>query len=250
MKYHLIAVAALALMCKPVDLKAESPDVFFSTDLGNTFLNVPHKPMPGEFEAHFPAFYMGVNLLCDENSFSTTAGLPQRKGKGMEFGFYFAEDECSINPQNTLGFTIACGLSRSRYWIKNGQYLNWQNIGGNRSLVLMPNADDVSQGYIRYWSLRVPICLEFQSRDKEGLFLSVGPEFEYRFGDVSKVKYEGGGKDKLTKDLNLNPIGLNLLAQAGVDNIGVIFRYSFAELFEDSSPVETYPMMLGLSLFF
>lgn len=250
MKYHFIAIAALALICKPINLIAESPDVFFSTDLENTFLNVPHRPMPGKFEGHFPAFYMGVNLLCDENSYSTTAGLPQRKGKGMEFGSYFAEEECPINRQNTLGITIACGISRSRYWISDGQYLDWQNVGGKRELTLMPNGNDVKQGYIRYWSLRVPVCLEFQSQNKKGLFLSVGPEFEYRFGDVSKVKYEGGGKDKLTKDLNINPIGLNLLAQAGVDDIGIIFRYSFAELFSDSSPVETYPMMLGLSLAF
>lgn len=250
MKYHFIAIAALALICKPVDLIAESPDVFFSTDLENTFLNVPHKPTPGKFEAHFPNFYLGVNLLCDENSFNTTAALPQREGKGMEFGSYFAEGECPINFQKTLGFTIACGISRSRYWISDGQYLDWQSIGGRRVIALMPNGNDVRQGYLRYWSLRVPVCIEFQSQHRNGMFLSIGPELEYRFGEVSKVKYESGSKDKLTKDLNLNPIGLNLMAQAGIDDIGLIFRYSFSELFSESSPVETYPMMLGLSLAF
>lgn len=248
MKYSFIAIAALAFICKPANLNAKSPDVFFSTDLENTFLNVP-KPTSGKFDAHFP-LYIGVNMLCDKNSFSSTPGLPQREGKGLELGVYFAEEECTINFNQTLGFTIACGISRSRYWISDGQYLDWQSVGGRRVIALMPNGNNVEQGYLRYWSLRVPICLEFQSRSSNGMFISVGPELEYRFGDVSKVKYEGGGKDKLTKDLNLNPIGLNMMAQIGANDIGLIFRYSFTELFSESSPVETYPMMLGLSLSF
>lgn len=154
-----------------------------------------------------------------------------------------------------IGVNTAVYITRSRYWIDNGQYLDYnRNLasGNNIELTKNPiNGKDVKQGYLRYWSLRVPLCLEISSASSRGPFIAVGPELEFRFGDVSKVDVVDM-KDRVTvtKGININPLGLNAVARIGINDFGVIARYSFTSLFLNDNPVQTYPFMIGISTSF
>ena len=202
---------------------------------------------------HTPDFYFGVNLLCTDQPPTQTPGLPQKPGKGFEFGF--AVGQWGYHMTKNIGLNTAFYITRSRYWIDNGQYLNYsRNILDGSSLVLtdLPiEGREVKQGYLRYWSLRVPLCLEISSASSRGPFIAVGPEIEYRFGDVSKVDYVGEKKGEIiAKGINVNPLGLNAVARVGINDFGIIARYSFTSLFQKDDPVQTYPFMIGLSTTF
>lgn len=202
---------------------------------------------------HTPDFYFGVNLLCTNQPPTQTPGLPQKPGKGFEFGF--AVGQWGYHMTKNIGLNTAFYITRSRYWIDNGQYLNYsRNILDGSSLVLtdLPiEGREVKQGYLRYWSLRVPLCLEISSASSRGPFIAVGPEIEYRFGDVSKVDYVGEKKGEvIAKGINVNPLGLNAVARVGINDFGIIARYSFTSLFQKDDPVQTYPFMIGLSTTF
>lgn len=201
---------------------------------------------------HAPEFYMGINLLCDNQSLALTSGMPQKAGKGFEFGFSLGQWGYYLTKNINLNTSVY--LSRSRYWIGNGQYLNYTtDATGVTALRLTSDpvgGKEVKQGYIRYWSLRIPLCLEICSSSKKGPFVAVGPELEYRFGDVSKVKYVGGGKEKLVKGIDVNPLALNAVARVGINDFGIQARYSFTSLFSQNSPVETYPFSIAISTSF
>lgn len=202
---------------------------------------------------HTPDFYFGVNLLCTEQPPTQTSGLPQRPGKGFEFGF--AVGQWGYHMTKNIGVNTAFYITRSRYWLDNGQYLDYnRNLGSTNTIVLSGSSidgRDVRQGYLRYWSLRVPLCLEISSASSRGPFIAIGPELEYRFADVSKVEYIGEKKGEIiAKGINVNPLGLNAVARVGINDFGIIARYSFTSLFQKDDPVQTYPFMIGLSTTF
>ena len=154
-----------------------------------------------------------------------------------------------------IGVNTAFYVSRSRYWFDKGLYLAWQENDQNRDLTLqLTNADindrRIKQGYLRYWSLRVPVCLEISSASHRGPFIAVGPELEYRFGDVSRIDYYGKDKETIAKGINVNPLGLNAVARIGISDFGILARYSFNSLFLNDEPVQTYPFMIGISTSF
>ena len=199
---------------------------------------------------HTPGFYFGVNMLCTDRPLTIPDALPQKPGKGFEFGL--AIGQWGYHMTKNVGINTALYITRSRYWFDNGYYLNYVPNGSSKSLELV-NDDfegrDVQQGYLRYWSLRVPLCLEISSASRKGPFIAVGPEIEYRFGDVSRIDLYGNSKEKI-KGVNVNPIGINGVARIGISDFGIIARYSFTILFQHDAPAETYPFMIGISTSF
>jgi len=202
---------------------------------------------------HTPDFYFGVNLLCTDQPPTLTDGVPQKPGKGFEFGF--ALGQWGYHMTKNLGINTAFYVTRSRYWFDDGIYLNYdRNLASPNTVKFTDDPYDdreVKQGYLRYWSLRVPICLEISSASSRGPFIAVGPEIEYRFADVSKVDFQGKKQgEKIVKGINVNPLGLNAVARIGINDFGLIARYSFTSLFLKDDPVQTYPFMIGISTSF
>lgn len=96
----------------------------------------------------------------------------------------------------------------------------------------------------------IPVALEWQKRFSHSnahgpLFFSAGLEAEIRHGAKSKAKVNGHKKN-LDSGLNVHPVGINLLAQAGYGDIGVYLRYSTYSLFEHKKGPELYPYSFGL----
>ena len=201
---------------------------------------------------HTPDFYLGINMLTTDDPRVITPELPQKVGKGFELGF--AVGQWGYHMTKNIGVNTALYITRSRYWIDNSQYLNYTRIIPNQKVALYSGTYDgstVKQGYLRYWSLRVPLCLELSSASRRGPFIAVGPEIEYRFGDVSKVDVtEDDERMTVTKGINVNPLGLNAVARIGINDFGITARYSFTSLFLDDDPVQTYPFMIGISTSF
>lgn len=202
---------------------------------------------------HTPDFYFGVNMLCTDQPPTLTPELPQKPGKGFEFGI--AVGQWGYHMTKNIGINTAFYITRSRYWIDNSQYLVYdRNVSAASKITLIDTpfeGNEVKQGYLRYWSLRVPLCLEISSASSRGPFIAVGPEIEYRFGDVSKVDVVGEKKAQtVVKGINVNPLGLNAVARIGINDFGIIARYSFTSLFMNDDPVQTYPFMIGVSTSF
>ena len=202
---------------------------------------------------HTPDFYFGVNLLCTDRPPMITEGFPQKPGKGFELGF--AVGQWGYHMTKNIGINTAFYITRSRYWFDNNQYLSYNRDPSSPYSFKLDDVaidgDEVKQGYLRYWSLRVPLCLEISSASSRGPFIAVGPEIEYRFADVSVIDLYGKKKpEKYIKGVNVNPLGLNAVARVGINDFGIIARYSFTSLFLKDDPVQTYPFMIGLSTSF
>lgn len=91
----------------------------------------------------------------------------------------------------------------------------------------------------------LPISFEWQKHiNRRGpIFGSLGAEVETCFWVRSKAIIDDD-KQTLSKDLNMRPLGINLLAQAGYGDWGFYCRYATASLFEKDKGSKYYPFSL------
>ena len=131
------------------------------------------------------------------------------------------------------------------------------NIDGNYAL-LKENGTSIftagneetsySKSRLRHFFFRVPLLMEWQQRvGRHKVFFNAGPEFEIRHGVKSFSHINGGKKKTVGKGMYAQPVGINLLAQAGYGNIGIYLRYSTYGLFQKDKGPEVSPYSFGVA---
>lgn len=196
---------------------------------------------------HLPGLFIGPNFLMQPGTLTSQTGIPMREGRGFELGFGLYHNGFAFNRGQNVGLVYGLSITRSRYKLKGNDYLDWNN--GSLTLFNAPGADKT---IMRYWTLQVPVLFEICAQTgKQDLFVNFGVQGEYRFGDMSKIKWGRHDKEKVTRDLNLNTFGASAVAQLGIsDNLAIYARYSLTSLFKEDSPVEATPFTIGLSFGF
>lgn len=82
---------------------------------------------------------------------------------------------------------------------------------------------------------------------RHAFFINAGPEFEIRHGIKSYSHIDGGKRQTLGKGMYLQPIGVNMLVQAGYGDIGVYMRYSANRMFQKDKGPKMSPYSFGLA---
>ena len=101
---------------------------------------------------------------------------------------------------------------------------------------------------LRHFFFRVPVLMEWQQRvGRNKVFFNAGPEFEIRHSVKSFSHINGGKKKTVGKGMYVQPVGINLLAQAGYGNIGIYLRYSTYGLFQKDKGPEVSPYSFGVA---
>ena len=215
---------------------------------------------------HYPTFYMGYSRLGN-SSFSSefATGIGQKQGRSWDWGIYTGGKSIPFNKRGTIGISYALGIGRSSYKLTGGDY--FYNDNGITRFGNKPGDENAyDETWFRYWGLRLPINLEFQQYiSKKPLFFTFGPELELRFSPKSLGRIDGKNKkQKITGDLDLNPLNINLMAQVGYGNIGFMAKLSLIDLFQNpmrpepladgtEAPLpncEVYPLTIGFSIFY
>ena len=202
------------------------------------------------FSAHFPIYYMGFASLND-GAFSFSSAEPAlNEAKSWEWGIYFPMESYALG--NRVGITTAFGFGRTMYKFEDAKCFMrdanrdtqlWQPVDRNNA--------PYDEAWSRYWSFRLPIQVELQT-SSDGIFFSVGPEIEYRFAPCSKGRMDGDRKKSVvTKDLDIHPLNVNLMAQLGYDDVTLVARASLRELFTHSTyATSVWPVSIGIGLAF
>lgn len=228
--------------------------------VGDTKIKSPRRSL----EAHYPIYYMGFSRLSnDPYTIDYASGIAQMQSKCWDWGVYLCDNSISFNKRGTFGLSYAFGFGRSSYKFTDGSYF-YNDNGITRYGIR--GEKDYDETWFRYWGFRLPINIELQRYvNNRPFFLTFGPEIEYRFSPKSLGRIDGGKQRDITKNLYLNPLNVNLMAQAGYDNIGFMVKLSLVDLFQ--SPMkpeplvgsegtgrvpdcEVYPFTVGFSIFY
>lgn len=223
-------------------------------------INTPRKSL----QAHYPLYYMGFNRMSNNPySIEYASGIAQRQSKCWDWGVYLFDNSISFNKRGTIGLSYAFGFGRSSYKFSDGNFF-YNDNGITRYGTKGDKSYD--ETWFRYWGFRMPINLELQHYvNNKPFFLTFGPEIEYRFAAKSLGRIDGGKKRDITKNFELNPLNVNLMAQIGYDGIGFIAKLSLIDLFQNPMrpeplvggeciPVgpncEVYPLTIGFSILY
>lgn len=195
------------------------------------------------FDKHVAGIYVGYSQFADGVNFSKADDVDLVASKSWEWGINLFEG--AIRLSRDWGLTSGLGFGYNSFRL-DGNY-GFEEREGVTNIYPSPDGIDYRRSRLRYYHLRLPLSFEWQKKinHKGPLFFSLGAEIETRFWVRSKAIIDDD-KQTLSKDLNVRPLGINLLAQAGYSDWGFYCRYATASLFEKNKGPELYPFSLGI----
>lgn len=203
------------------------------------------------FSCHIPWFSYGFSLLSDSPmSFNTDDNLKQHSSKSWEFSIAPISVATPLNRLHTFG--ISAGLQIS--WIKQRFNDNYTLCNDKGTVSIQPielaDGEHVKKSYVSYMALRIPVIFEYQHTvNHSEFFVTFGGSLEWRFKEHSRYKTNMHTITP-TKDININPIGVNLEAQVGYFGFAVFVRTAVTPLMKTSSSPKVYPTTVGLAFGF
>lgn len=228
----------------------------------STFLDalpfIPQKKKNNTYKPHTGGlFYVGFSRLSNDfMNFTASDGAHLDISESWEFGFnlFNAYHKFKRNPH--WGINIGLGWGYRSYKI-DGNFALLKADGasyfqsGQTASDSETEATTYSGSRLRHFFFRIPVVAEWQYRLKKGgcFFVNCGPEFEIRHGVKSFSHINGGKKETVGKGMYVRPIGVNLLAQAGIGCIGLWMRYSVNSLFQSDKGPDLTPCSFGVALY-
>ena len=217
----------------------------------NSFLDVlpfiPNKKRTSHFDANYPFFYFAFGR-GGSGAMSYTSRYPEKSGKSIDWGFNIFNSEMQLDRQGHWGLTWAIGFAYSRHTFDTNAAL--EKMEDNVVWTPAPEDVDYQKSWLRYWSFRVPLSIEWQKNIKGSpLYFSAGPEVEIRFAMKSKVKFDGH-EHTLCSNPNTNVLGANLMVQAGYGCLSFIGRFGLTPLMDKDRAPHFYHSSLGFGIHF
>lgn len=208
-------------------------------------INIPVPTWDRDFSAHWAGFGMGFNSFTSDD-------LPLRKGNSLEYNVNFMEFSLPFSRYNWAVVTGA-GIRWNRYRLDTDAYL--MEVDGVTQLVPVSEDMNFKKSKLNTTSITIPVLLEWQTRKvrhRPRFFISGGVVGVVKTMSSSKVTYlNDRGKSKTEKmdgGMNLRPVSMDLLFQAGVGCMGLYFKYSPIESFESGKGPKVNPISFGLHL--
>ena len=201
---------------------------------------VPVRKKSGRtFYGSLPDFYIGVNLLNGGKE------MHSQDVKSLEWGTTFFQVGVGLNSSNTLG--IVSGFQFG--FIHNHFQTNYMLDDNDGTPIIVKNpAEKVKTSFIKYTYWKVPIMLEWRNLNPSKLvFLGLGCSFDIK-GNI-KSKYRINSKrHTVSRNLDTNPVGLNLEAYFGIKYVSIYAHYSLTKLMNSGPACHPFGIGIGFDM--
>lgn len=182
-----------------------------------------------KFDAHLSGFHVG--FTHDINSHQSN--FDNNMARSVELGFVFAETTNELAINKNVGFSLGLGVNWRNHKLSDRQWL----IKDGDNTLTMPVAEGYTIDYstIRIFSINMPFVFAVQKPELHGLHAYVGPQADFRLGRRIKTKYTdpNGKQDTRTKKhLRTIPVGCDVVASVGFEDIALYAKFSPTPLFK------------------
>lgn len=216
-------------------------------------LRIPLPTWDKNMDPHWAGFGMGFANFAGDGGINDVDGVSLRSGNSLEYNLNFLEFSYPFSRYRWAVVTGA-GIRWSRYRLDNNAY--FKEVNGMTSLIPAPAGITYKTSKLNITSLTIPILLEWQSpkykRSSPRFFISGGVVGVIKTASSSRVVYyDANGKkqkEKMDTGMNLRPVTMDFLVQAGVGCIGFYGKYSPVGLFEKDKGPKVHPVSIGLFL--
>lgn len=205
-------------------------------------------------DPHWAGFGMGFASVTDGSLRMNSAdGIDLRGGKSFQFNLNLFDHAFQISRQ---GWGIVTGLGFRWDVYRFDGNVSLQEVNGVTQVLPAPEDIHYNTTRLKMTRLTIPLLVEWQKRRGRNscFFVSGGIVAGAKIYSNSVIKYrdtEGRKqKDVLGKDLNLHPVTLDFLLQAGYKSFGLYAMYSPISLFEKDKGPKMCPMAIGAMIYF
>lgn len=205
-----------------------------------------------KFEPHWAGFGMGFANFADGSlNINDVDGVHLRSGNSLEYNLNFLEKSFPF-AHNRWAVVTGVGMRWSRYRVDGNLY--FQERDGITSLYPQERDFKIKTSKLNITSLTIPLLLEWQNshRGKSKLFISAGLVGVIKTASSSRIiYYDDRGekhKEKMDTGMNIRPVTMDFLVQAGFGCIGVYAKYAPFGLFESGKGPKVHPVSIGLHL--
>ncbi|MDL2265805.1 PorT family protein [Parabacteroides sp. OttesenSCG-928-G21] len=216
-------------------------------------ITIPLPSWDRNFSAHWAGFGMGFANVADGNfNVNDIDGVSLNSGKSLEYNLNFLEKSFRLTKQYNWAIVTGMGMRWSRYRLDENKY--FKEIDGITDLRPAPDGMIYTSSKLNITSLTIPVLLEWQSKSRrhDPFFISAGVVGVIKTISSSKVSYKDDSgkkhKEKMDAGMNIRPVTIDFLVQAGYDWIGVYLKYSPVGLFESDKGPKIHPVSIGLHL--
>lgn len=215
-------------------------------------IRIPVPTWDKDFDPHWAGFGIGFANFADADfHINDIDGVSLRSGKSLEYNLNVLEKAFPFSRYNWAVVTGA-GMRWSRYRIDGNGYFREEN--GVTSLHPAAEGITLKASKLNITSITVPILLEWQKRYRRStsFFVSAGVVGVFKTCSSSKIVYKDLSgkkrKEKVDGGMNLRPVTVDFLVQAGFDWIGLYAKYSPVGLFESHKGPLVHPVSIGFQI--
>lgn len=198
-------------------------------------INIPVPTWDKDFNPHWAGFGMGFANFADGSlHVNDVDGVSLRSGNSLEYNLNVLEKAFPFS-RYRWAVVIGAGMRWSRYRIDTNEY--FKEIDGVTALRPAPEGVTLKASKLNITSLTIPLLLEWQPKKRSSeFFLSAGVVGVIKTCSSSKIVYNDASgkkhKEKMDSGMNIRPVTMDFLFQAGWDWIGLYAKYSPIDLFE------------------
>ena len=184
----------------------------------------------------------GIGWVTPVNS---SPSLGTSMGRSLEFSWNYVLGAQWEYRNHTLSTGI--GLCWRNYALNKGQYY-YKETNGN--IVLRPFDNTISSrgSRLQTFSLEIPLSYQFYFGKKNMFSFALGPILNINTGGHITTKYSMGD-DRIknsTKDINQNPVTVDVMAHFSVHGFGIYVKYAPMNVLRKSTGLEFNSLSTGL----
>ena len=230
--------------------KISSTSFVDGQEVEQVYVTSPFIPNPGKRKQNFvgslPGFYLGLSIPAG-GSFGFTGAndmhaIDHRCG---EFGISAINFGFPLNYQQTIGLVTAIqfGLGKINF---NKRY-KFDNIEDKNEVVPIISDKKLKGSWLKYSYLRIPLLLDWQKKVNGGGRFVVGAGVSVAMRSAIHSRYkDSDGRHSVTKDININTVGLGFDAHVGYAGIQLYFHTDLTPMFNTAKAPKCYNTSLGI----
>lgn len=210
-------------------------------EVERVFISSPFVPVRAKrgrtFYANLPDFYIGTNLLNGGTE------AHSRDSRSLEWGMTFFDMGLAFDKSNNFGLVTAFQIGFVHNHFDTKYVLDNVNDGAT----LVENKEmGVRTSFMKYNYFKVPVMLEWKKKfGHKTAFIAAGLSGELRSGFRSKYRI-GKTRHTVSRNLNVNPLGVNLEAYIGFSRFNIYAHYALTSFFRKG--INCHPLGIGVGI--
>jgi len=187
-----------------------------------------------EMQSHIGGFGWGFITMTDGVALNNVSGVQLNLNKSYEFNYNMIEHITPIFFRY-LGISSGVGFSWRYYELDNNTYFN--EVNDLVTVATGAATNNYKYSRLSNWYLTIPVMLELQifKSSKYKPYLAAGVVGDVRLTTSSNTKYvnpTGSNIHTSQRGMNVLPLSMDYVAQAGMGKVSIYAKYSPIGIFE------------------